>query len=222
MAEYAFERVTGLEPLDANKLFILISNENWNKEEVLSIISSHMITSDNLTLYFKGEVVDRLKPSTSLGNDGVIFHSVNNPSIVYKRQSIKYKNDLQDILRELIIQVILSSDPDVGNAICKPRFMLYEQGFIYIAMDYHPFTFNQYYKKPDLILNTLEHILSILLAKYNFNHGDLYGRNILVADDGTLKLIDFRTSSLIYNGLHYGVPSGNDDIEWFKRESEFV
>ena len=194
------------------------------------------------TAYSKGAEINTLEASTEGGTFGQMHRSTDGKRI-YKsitltvptyilNVSSERNNWVEEKIRgfylETFIQVVLASDPDVGQYICKPTQLFRDASIVrgksgvvphtltlYILMEPIKHTFKTLVAKHGGVYMTwlrpllyqLGDVLDVLHRKYNYGHRDLHTSNILIAEgaDGTerIRLIDFGFSCLTYKGVVY-------------------
>jgi serine/threonine protein kinase len=142
---------------------------------------------------------------TILANDDEVGKYICKPNRLYRHSSVKRTNTRS----------------------ATARGSLGEDIMLFIQMEPVKYKFDDYIKKlvntherplniKDLapLFMSLGKTLNILKKRYNYVHVDLHTGNVMVSEDGTLKLIDFGMSCLEYEGKRYR------DVKYDERKKE--
>jgi serine/threonine protein kinase len=130
------------------------------------------------------------------------------------------ENYHREVYLEAYIQTVLQSDTTFGRNVATIQNMYRDEGVTryrsnhtyYYKMERIPYTIDNILQRAgrtaednlNLITN-LANILEYFDRMYSFRHRDLHANNILFAEDGSIKIIDFGLSCIIKDGINYAV-----------------
>ena len=165
------------------------------------------------------------------GTYGTIFLGTTS-QFVYKRMvmlpEIKGAKGIEEYHREIFIeayiQCVLQCDPRFGKNIARIE-KLYRDVEVtrassnytyYYKMESIPYTLDRHLQRPGRtkednlkLISDLADVFEYFNRNYGFRHRDLHADNVMFAEDGTLKLIDFGQACINQRGTVYSV----NDIE---------
>ena len=147
-------------------------------------------------------------PPIGKGVFGAVYKNMG--THVYKFIRLQDFEMVLEIFLEAFIQLVLQSDAEMGESICKIEGMFRQDApgnnfYVILKLEYIETTLfstlTDATRFEDFvpILKHIHHVLMYFREKYNFHHRDFHAENIMLKD-GKIKIIDFGFACITYCG----------------------